>query len=241
MKLRPRNDRGVIPFPSEVYGQSVLGCPLEVWKPSGRCDVLLFAGIHGEEAEATFLLSRALRFLSEPSPHCAIVLAANPDGLIRGTRCNANGVELNRNFPTRTWSPEPVPHRSSMTSPRDIMLSPGTKPGSEPETQALTRLIKELSPKTVVAMHAPLNCIEDPEKGPLARWFAKKTGMPLVGEIGYPTPGSFGTWAAEQRINVITYELPLIGPSTIVAQQSSFFIELLTSEDIGQDLELGDF
>jgi len=233
MKLRPRQDRGTIPWQPEIFGHSVLGCPLEVWKPAGDCKILIFAGIHGEEAEATFLLSRTLRLLSEPSPHCAVVLAMNPDGLIRGTRCNANGVELNRNFPTKSWSPDPVPHRSSMTSPRDILLSPGSEPASEPETKALLSLINELSPASIIAMHAPLACIEDPYEKPLSKWLSKKTNLPLVGDVGYPTPGSFGTWCAENGMNDITYELPLMAPSTIVEQQSPVFLQILTHENFG--------
>ena len=92
-------------FEPDAYGLSHLGTPLEVWRPSGRCRLLIHAGIHGEEGETTVALSRALRLLSEPSPHCAVVLAANPDGLIRGTRGNARGVDLNRNFPTRQTEP----------------------------------------------------------------------------------------------------------------------------------------
>ncbi|PIE01942.1 MAG: murein peptide amidase A [Acidobacteria bacterium] len=235
--MRPRKERGTLQWVPRIYGQSVLGCPLEVWLPAKECKVLIFAGIHGEEAESTFLISRTLRLLSEPSPHCAVILAANPDGLIRGTRCNANGVELNRNFPTKTWSAEPVPHRSSMTSPRDILLSPGTHPASEPETSELIKLIQQLQPDTAIAMHAPLDCIEDPENTPLARWFARETGMELIEDVGYKTPGSFGTWCSENGIHVITYELPLLGPSTIVERQSPVFYTLLTCDDFGT----GDF
>ncbi len=233
MEIRPRGERGTIPWQPENYGSSVLGCSLEVWLPADDCKILLFAGIHGEEGESTFLLSRTLRMLSEPSPHCAIVLAANPDGLIRGTRCNANNVELNRNFPTKTWRPEPVPHRSGINSPRDILLSPGSEPGSEPETKALIKLINKLSPISIIAIHSPLACIEDPEKKPLAQWLASKTNLPLVGEIGHPTPGSFGTWCTENSFNEITYELPLMAPSTIVEKHSPVLLELLTQKDLG--------
>ena len=61
----------------------------------------------------------------------------------------------------------------------------------------------------MVALHAPLACIDDAESGPLAQWLAKKTGLPLVSDVGYPTPGSFGTWGGEQGIRVVTYEFPL--------------------------------
>lgn len=98
--LRPRSAWGTIPWAPATYGRSVLGLPLEVWRPAGRCELLVFASIHGEEPETTYALSRALRQLAEPPAHAAVVLAANPDGLVRGTRGNARGVDLNRNFPS---------------------------------------------------------------------------------------------------------------------------------------------
>jgi protein MpaA len=188
----------------------------------------MFAGIHGEEAETTFALSRALRRLAEPSAHCAVVLAANPDGLIRGTRGNARGVELNRNFPTSDWQPKPVAHRSTLDEPRDVLLSPGESPGSEPETQALVRLIGELDPDAVIALHAPLACIDDANASQLGEWLAHRTGLPFVQDIGYPTPGSFGTWGREHGVPVITYEFPMTTTDAIVREQVPILVELLT-------------
>jgi protein MpaA len=192
----------------------------------------MFAAIHGEEPETTFALSRALRHLSEPSPHCAVVLAANPDGLVRGTRGNARGVELNRNFPVCDWQPEPVPHRSTMEDPRDVLLSPGPHPGSEPETKALIGLIDELKPATVIALHSPLACIDDPKRSPLGQWLAEGTGLPLVEDVGYPTPGSFGSWGADQGLTVITFEFPLANTDELVREHVPLLVELLTRTDL---------
>jgi len=228
MKLRPRSEIGSFFGAPEAYGSSLLGCPLEVWRPAGPCKLLVHAGIHGEEGETTAALSRALRLLAEPSPHCAVVLAANPDGLMRGTRGNARGVDLNRNFPTRDWRPDLVMHRSVPGEPRDIALSPGSGPASEPETQALIRLIEELEPEAVVALHAPLACIDDDEEGPLARWIAQRTGLPLVADVGYPTPGSFGTWGGEQGLTVVTYEFEMTDRDSVATRHVPVLAELLT-------------
>ena len=226
--LRARADRGAHCLEPDSYGRSVLGRPLEVWRPSGPCRMLIFASIHGNEGETTSALSLALRHLPAPSPHCAVVLAANPDGLARGTRGNARGVELNRNFATSDWSPDPVPHRETMTDPRDAVLSPGEGPGSEPETQALMALVQELQPEAVIALHAPLECIDDPQDSRLGRWLAERTGMPLVPDVGYPTPGSFGTWGRDQGILVVTYEFPLITPDDATRQHVPVLVDLLT-------------
>ncbi|MGD8321403.1 MAG: murein tripeptide amidase MpaA [Gemmatimonadota bacterium] len=230
MKLRARSDRGSLALEPDTYGRSVLGHPLEVWRPSGVCRTLVFASIHGNEGETTAALSLALRHLSEPSPHCAVVLAANPDGLLRGTRGNARGVELNRNFPSSDWRAGPIMHRETMDDPRDVELSPGDAPGSEPETRALMALIEELEPEVVVALHAPLACIDDPNETELGTWIAQRTGMPLVPDVGYPTPGSFGTWARERGLPVVTYEFPLITPDAAVREHVPVLVDILTRD-----------
>jgi protein MpaA len=231
MRLRPRQQWGTLSWDPDVYGRSHLGIPLEVWRPAGTCRLLVFAAIHGEEPETTFALSRALRQLTEPSPHAAVVLAANPDGLIRGTRGNARGVELNRNFPTADWQSAPVAHRSTLDDPRDVTLSPGPRAGSEPETTALIGLVHELRPAVAIALHAPLACIDDPNDSALGRWIAVRTGLPLVKDVGYPTPGSFGTWGSEQALPVITYEFPLTTTDAVVREHVPVLVELLARTD----------
>lgn len=225
--LRPRAQWGTIPWQPTAYGHSVLGLPLEVWRPQHACTLLVFSAIHGEEPETTYALSRALRQLPEPPQHCAVVLAANPDGLIRGTRGNARGVDLNRNFPSRDWRPNAVTHRSTMEDPSDVLLSPGASAASEPETQALMALIAELQPKAVVALHAPLACIDDANASALGQHLAKRTGMPLVRDVGYPTPGSFGSWGSDHGIPVVTYEFPLAATEVLMRDHVPVLVELL--------------
>jgi protein MpaA len=227
MRLRPRAEWGTIPWAPSTYGRSCLGLPLEVWRPRSRCRLLVFAGIHGEEPETTYALSRALRQLADPPEGCAVVLAANPDGLVRGTRTNARGVDLNRNFPARNWSSDPVTHRSTLEDPSDIRVSPGAHAASEPEVQALLALIDELEPASAVALHAPLACIDDPGHTHLGRRLAKRTGMPLVQDVGYPTPGSFGSWGKDRGLPVITYELPLAATEALMRDHVPVLVELL--------------
>lgn len=228
MTLRPRSAWGTIPWAPETYGRSVLALPLEVWLPRETCDVLVFAGIHGEEPETTYALSRALRQLGEPLERAAVVLAANPDGLIRGTRCNARGVDLNRNFPASNWTPSPVTCRSTIEDPSDVVLGTGERAGSEPEVQALLGLIARLQPAVVVALHAPLACIDDAGGSAMGDWLAERTGMPLVRDVGYPTPGSFGSWGAEHGVQVVTYEFPLAATEVLMRDHVPVLVELLT-------------
>ena len=141
-QLVPRRDRGVIRHTSSVYGTSVDGLPLTVYLPdSGTADVVILNAIHGDEPETTVAMSEALRCLPTGDLRAAVILCGNPDGLVRGTRGNANGVDLNRNFPTSNWRPDPVFYKSRANDARDIAHSPGSAPASEPETRALLALL----------------------------------------------------------------------------------------------------
>ncbi len=203
--------RADLRFSSERYGQSRNGTALE-WIPprDGACRTLVIAGLHGEEPETTVVLSRALRCLDEAPGSTACVLAVNPDGLALGTRGNARGVDLNRNFPAGNWQGEPVGYRWHLdeADADPVPIHPGDAPSSEPETRALIDLIDRLRPRLVISLHAPLACVDDPDDSPAGRWLASRTGLPLVTEIGYPTPGSMGSWAIERRLPLITWEFP---------------------------------
>ena len=89
-------------------------------------------------------------------------------------------------------------------------------------------LIQELKPEAVVALHAPLACIDDPNYSVLGRWLAARTGLPLVADVGYPTPGSFGTWGAEQGLPVVTYEFGQTTPDGAATEHVPVLLDLLT-------------
>ena len=225
---------GFFRLPPKQYGHTILGSPLLYFSSKDRCDLLVVAGIHGEEPETTFLLSRALRSYDGPMKHAAFVLCANPDGVTLGTRGNANGVDLNRNFPTANWSRSPVYVRSILEAERNTELSPGKAAGSEPETSALVDLIEGLRPKTILSMHAPIGCVDAPEKTPLVQSLCETFRLPWKPDIGYPTPGSLGTWCKEQgsaklqkRPDCITLELPRMAPETLYDRYGSGFTKWL--------------
>lgn len=230
--VRPRHERGrfadgLVPA---IYGRSVQGLPLEVWLPADAkppLRMLIMAGIHGEEPETTSVLSRAMRSMVAPMNQCGVILAANPDGLCRGTRGNARGVDLNRNFPSADWRPDAVTHRWTLEEASDVLLSPGNAPGSEPETSALLDWLGVWRPASVVALHAPLACIDDPAGSPLGTWLSERTGLPLVETVGYPTPGSFGSWAGEQAVPLVTYELERLSMEHLSNQHAPVLMALM--------------
>jgi len=171
----------------------------------------LFIGVfHGDEWNSADLLQRLVaafqngQFKEQPIPFeqspVLIIPILNPDGLAAKSRVNANRVDLNRNYPTPDWTEDNAntPYYS------------GQSAGSEPETQLVISLLKTYQPKKIVTVHCPYRVLnfDGPAKA-FAEAVALKSGYPVVESIGYPTPGSFGTYAGIQRnIPVLTLELP---------------------------------
>ncbi|MEX9252256.1 murein tripeptide amidase MpaA [Pseudenterobacter timonensis] len=210
---RPRTERGAFPPGTEHYGRSLLGAPL-IWFPAPQADRnsgLIIAGTHGDENSSIVTLSCALRTLAPERRRHHVILTVNPDGCQLGLRANARGVDLNRNFPAANWRAGETVYRWNSAAPeRDVVLLTGEKPGSEPETQGLCKLIHQLKPAWVVSFHDPLACIEDPHETRLGVWLADAFALPLVKSVGYETPGSFGSWCADLGLNCITAEFPAI-------------------------------
>ena len=228
-RLVARRDRGVIRHASSPYGTSVDGTSLTVYLPAtGTAELLLLAAIHGDETETTVALSEALRCLPADELRAGVILCANPDGTVRGTRGNARGVDLNRNFPTTNWSPDPVFYKSRAHDARDIALTPGPEPASEPETRALLALIDRLQPRAVVSFHSALACVDDSGASHLGRQLAERCALPFLTEIGYPTPGSMGTWAGERGLNLVTMELEDASLYTLKDRHVPILIDLMT-------------
>jgi len=230
-QLVERRDRGILRHTSETYGTSVDGLPLTVYLPDATAaEILILAAIHGDEAETTVVVSEALRCLPRGALQAAVILCGNPDGMLRGTRGNARGVDLNRNFPTSNWSPDPVFYKSRANDARDIALTTGERPASEPETAALIALIEKLEPRAVVSLHSALACVDDSGASPLGRQLADRCALPFLTEIGYPTPGSMGTWAGERQLNLVTLELEDASLYTLKDRHVPILIDLMTGK-----------
>ena len=224
----PYAERGFLRREGRAYGRSHLGAPLHVFEAeAGPPRLLVLAGTHGDEGEGVAVLSAALRSIPPDALAADVVLAVNPDGLARGTRGNARGVDLNRNFPAASWSGAGTTYRWTVDRPREVRLGSGVSPGSEPETRALLTLIAERRPALVLSIHAPLAVIDDPDQTALGAWLAARSALPRVADVGYPTPGSFGTWAAEHALPVVTLELPAEDRESLVRTWTDILVPVL--------------
>lgn len=170
---------------------------------TGKKRVIVFGGIHGNESDSS-IVAKALMgsLMQEAVPEdltVIIVPDANPDGLFANTRVNARGVDINRNFPSTSW-------RSDY---RDDNQFPGTVPASEPETQAIIKLLEKSPPDYIITLHAALGCVNwDGPGEPLARVIANVNRYPLCSYLGYETPGSLGTlMGVDKKLPVVTIEL----------------------------------
>jgi protein MpaA len=193
-----------------VIGHTVLGRPIEAvhFTPPDyarpRPPALLFGAIHGDEAVTQLMLERLADELIErpPGRDTWIVPCLNVDGVLAGTRNNANDVDLNRNFAAQTWG-----------TARRPGYPPGGAAEDQPETRALVELIARVSAHRLIALHSTYRMVNwDGCGAQLAAELAERCGYPVVHDMGYPTPGSFGSkYGIEQDLEVITLEVPYLG------------------------------
>ncbi len=223
----PLPDRGRLRHRSERFGTTRGGRALEVVGPLASGTPLVLAAIHGNESESTIALSAALRTVAAAELRCAAVLAANPDGVLLGTRGNAAGVDLNRNFPTGDWRPGTVRSHWSSETRQVVELSTGEAPASEPETVALIALVERLEPRWLLSVHAPIGAIIEPEPTPLGEALVARTGLRRVARVGYDTPGVLDLWARERGTTCVTLELPKITHDEAVVRYAGLLAGLL--------------
>jgi protein MpaA len=164
------------PLPRRIEaGESVQGSRIVAVR-RGRSDapvrVLVSGSIHGVEP-AGHAVIRRLRQLAPPDGvQVWTVRTFNPDGIARGTRQNARGVDLNRNFPSK-WRRTGRPFDT---------YYPGPRAASEPETRAFMRLVRRIRPDVSMHFHQALRVVNltggpDPK---LVRDYARRTGLPAV-------------------------------------------------------------
>jgi N-acetylmuramoyl-L-alanine amidase len=152
----------------------------------GPVKVLVVGSIHGNETAGRAVLARLRRSTPPEGVELWLVDSVNPDGVRRGTRQNARGVDLNRNF-GRRWAGG---GRAFDT------YFPGRRAFSEPESRAVRRLVTRLQPSVTVWYHQHMRLVNlssgaDPR---VVRAYARRVGLPAR-----PLPNYHGTATSWQN------------------------------------------
>lgn len=158
-------------------------------------NILIIGVFHGDEPQGKYLIDNYLNIYESK---LLFIPCLNPDGMAQGVRTNSNGVDLNRNFPTDNWE---------LTEKNEFFG--GNSPASEIETQFVASIIEKYSPNIILTLHAPFKVVNyDGDAKEICEKISKIIDYPVEASIGYPTPGSFGTYAGvERKIPTITLEL----------------------------------
>jgi murein peptide amidase A len=189
--------------------------------------VLVIGCIHGNET-AGLEIAEKLDGIPPPSGELVVVPKLNPDGLAVGSRANANGVDLNRNF-VSGWRPIGAPWDPEHSGPR---------PFSEPESRVARELIRELRPDVTIWFHQQ---VEPPlvrawgESVPAARAYARLAGS-RFDRVPW-LPGSAPNWQNHRFPDTSSFvvELPWGDvPPADAARHARAVLEL------GDELERGD-
>lgn len=187
-------------------GVSLEGHTIPVFKTDIKAPKYLYliGGVHGDEVEGVYVLKELFQWLkmehSLKDLPMIVIPILNIDGYKNQTRVNAHLVDLNRNLPTKDWT-------NTCKEPR---YNPGPSPLSEVENQFLIKLMDKYKPGLILSFHSwkpILNYNGDCQD--VAEYIAQYNNYEIASDIGYPTPGSLGTFAVEKyKSPVLTFECP---------------------------------
>lgn len=203
-------------FSSLAPGESVEGNEIEAFKTDIQADKYLYlmAGTHGDEVEGVYVLQQLFTWLKEEHAleelPIVVLPILNPDGYRASSRVNSHAVDLNRNYPTANWTGEFKKESNN----------PGPGPLSEPENVYLDKLFNKFPPGFIITFHSwkpILNYNDDAQD--VADYLSSYNEYPVTGDIGYPTPGSLGTYAPEKyNAPVLTFECPVLNKEISLKQ-----------------------
>jgi N-acetylmuramoyl-L-alanine amidase len=224
---RPLPERDSVLLGHSVKGRAVKALRLGE-RDAGR-KVLVVGVIHGDETAGLEVIRRLRRRYRDPhGVDLWTVAAVNPDGVRRGRRTNARGVDLNRNFSYR-WSE---------LEPRGSPYYGGPAPFSEPESKLLRRLILRLRPTLTIYYHQPWGQVLAPCRGDarLERRYARISGIPIKRCRGEGLPGTASSWQEHRlsRTSAFIVELPAGNPGRAAVARNARAVAVLAREGAGR-------
>ncbi len=158
----------------QVLGRSVEDRPITAYfrgNPDGKRQVLVIGQMHGDE-RAGVRTAKWLRFHVRLNRDTGlwIVPTMNPDGYAHNTRQNAQGVDVNRNWPTDGWT----------GSGRGGCCWGGKRPGGSPEVRAMRTFLDDVRPDYIASIHQPYGVVAANDKRPrYEKRLSRRLGLPL--------------------------------------------------------------
>jgi len=171
--------------------------------------VLLVSGqMHGEEWPGPRVVDVLRSLAVSPTGGAQVwtVRTMNPDGGARGRRFTNHGVDLNANFPAG-WT------RAGQ---------PGPRPLSEPESQAMARLLTWIEPDLVVSLHGFSTSVDTTGGGlraARARWFSRLTTIGPAHPVPCDGPchGNMTDWyTATSKVQGVAFTVEMPRTSRVV-------------------------
>jgi murein peptide amidase A len=157
----------LLPVGHSVDGRAIR--PVVLGSPDAAHRLLVVGCIHGNEPAGAAIVRRLIATGAPAGAEIAAVTSMNPDGCRSGTRQNAHGVDLNRNFPSN-W--ERIGQRGSFQYS-------GPQPLSEPESRYAVALIERLRPQITIWFHQHEGFVRAwGQSVPTARRFAQLADYP---------------------------------------------------------------
>ncbi|NJC96197.1 MAG: hypothetical protein C3F07_05345 [Anaerolineales bacterium] len=198
-----------------IIGYSLQGRPIDLYTfGAGEKKYLIVAGIHGGYEQNTIGLANELIKHINEHPEVIptdatlyIIRNMNPDGEARANgvdgRVNNNGVDLNRNFPSKNWVADWNRDGCWIYRP----TTGGLYGGSEPETRTVMNFIDSHALLGLISYHsAALGVFPGgdpwaPDSIRLAKSLAKATGYPYPPiDTGCGYTGTLADWAIENGV-----------------------------------------
>jgi predicted deacylase len=198
-----------------VLGRSVQGRPIEAYVRTAaelHRRVVVIGGLHGNEPATPPSVWAMIEAEIPIGYEVWLLPTANPDGSAAGVRCNANGVDLNRNF-SWDWRAH----------------DGGPGPLSEPETQAIAAMVEGLQPDLVVWVHQPLDYVSaiGPTASELEEAWAGASGLPVRADVtqhgGGESWSAFVAGVPSMLIEIDGWEAT---PDIVAAQRAGFVATL---------------
>jgi hypothetical protein len=194
-------------------GTSMQGRPIIASQFGSANTTILFIGaMHGNETNSQAILEKWIDELDTnpdkiPSSVSVVIIpSTNPDGVANGSRLNARGINLNRNFPTDDWS-----HMVIEPGNNGILTGAGgLSPLSEPESAALANYVQSHNIRFAVTYHSSGGLVQSNVAGnaeTVGKSYASRVGYRFVPaySIGnvfdYSICGAFEDWIG-QKLNI---------------------------------------